>query len=94
MTEYRRADQFVYRHIAGEHLLVAIHHDRVAPLFTFTPSAAALWHELADWRSANALAEYLVGRYDVTPEAAARDVAEFLEQLGSMNALTTRDRTP
>jgi hypothetical protein len=90
-AEFKRGDRFVYRHIAGEHLLVALHHDRVAPLFTFSPTAASLWHELADWSSAERLTEHLVDQYDVSREDALRDVMNFLEQLSSLNALDTRE---
>ena len=90
-AEFKRGDRFVYRHIAGEHLLVALHHDRIAPLFTFSPTGASLWHELADWSSAERLTEHLVDQYDVSREDALRDVMNFLEQLSSLNALETRE---
>lgn len=90
-AEFKRGDRFVYRHIAGEHLLVALHHDRVAPLFTFSPTAASLWHELADWSSAERLSEHLVDQYDVSREDALRDVMSFLDQMSSLNALETRE---
>ena len=93
-AEFKRGDRFVYRHIAGEHLLVALHQDRAAPLFTFSPTGASLWQELADWASADHLTEHLVDRYDVSREDAARDVMTFLEQLTLLNALETREVTP
>jgi hypothetical protein len=93
-AEFKRGDRFVYRHIAGEHLLVALHQDRAAPLFTFSPTGASLWHELADWSSAERLTEHLVDQYDVSREDASRDVTDFLEQLSSLNALETREVAP
>ena len=42
-TQYRRDTKHVYREIAGEHLLIALHRDAVAPMFAFTPTAASLW---------------------------------------------------
>ncbi|HZO18999.1 MAG TPA: PqqD family protein [Gemmatimonadaceae bacterium] len=93
-AEFKRGDRFVYRHIAGEHLLVALHQDRVAPLFTFSPTGASLWRELGEWSSVERLTEHLVNRYDVSREDAARDVMAFLEQLSSLNALETREVTP
>jgi hypothetical protein len=50
-----------------------------------------LWHELADWSSADRLTEHLVDQYDVSREDASRDVMDFLEQLSSLNALETRE---
>jgi hypothetical protein len=93
-AEFKRGDRFVYRHIAGEHLLVALHQDRAAPLFTFSPTGASLWRELADWSSVERLTEHLVDQYDVSREDASRDVMVFLEQLSSLNALEKREVAP
>lgn len=89
--QYRRDDRHVYRHIAGEHLLIAIHRDAVAPLFTFTPTAAALWAQLEAWVTPHWLADYLVEHFEVHRERAAHDVGEFLEQLLSVGALQTQE---
>ena len=93
-AEFKRGDRFVYRHIAGEHLLVALHQDRAAPLFTFSPTGASLWHQLADWSSAERLTAHLVDQYDVSRDDASRDVMDFLEQLSSLNALEKREVSP
>ena len=90
-AEFRRGEKFVYRHVAGEHLLVALHRDRSAPLFAFTPTAAAIWDHLTDWRTASALADFLVERFDVSREQATGDVNDFLEQLNSLGAVDTRE---
>lgn len=90
-SEFRRRARFVYRHVAGEHLLVALHRDRTAPLFAFTPTAAALWEHMIDWRTASGLADFLVDHFDVTREQATNDVNDFLEQLGSLGAVETRE---
>lgn len=90
-VEFKRGDRFIYRSVAGEHLLVAIQKDQLSPLYTFSPTGAALWQELTDWRSAASLTDFLLGRYEVSPTDAARDVEEFLEQLQSLKALTTRE---
>jgi hypothetical protein len=63
-------------------------------LFTFSPTGARLWHELADWSSAERLTEHLVDQYDVSREDALRDVMDFLDQLSSLNALETREVAP
>ncbi len=89
--QYRRDDRHVYRHIAGEHLLIAIHRDAIAPLFTFTPTAAALWAQLEAWITQQRLADYLVEHFEVDRERAERDVWEFVEQLLSVGALQTKE---
>ncbi len=91
-TEYRHGDKHVYRHIAGEHLLIALHRDSVAPMFAFTPTAAALWQQLAQWATTEGLVAHLLGEFEVSREQAALDVEEFLEQLGTIGALESRER--
>ena len=89
--EYRRNDRHVYREIAGEHLLIALHRDAVAPMFAFTPTAAALWSALDGWTERGSLIEHLLERFEVERGQAEADVGEFLEQLLSIGALETRE---
>lgn len=90
-TEFRRDDRHVYRQIAGEHLLIALHKDAVAPMFAFTPTAASLWTWLDGWTTSARLAEQVVGAYAVEQDQAERDVREFLEQLESIGAIQRRE---
>ena len=90
-TECRRGDKHVYREIAGEHLLIALHKDAVAPMFAFTPTAASLWGELDEWTRTDRLVEHLLEHFDVDRPEAEKDVQEFLEQLTSIGALETRE---
>lgn len=90
-TEYRRGERHVYRRVAGEHLLIAIHRDTVAPMFSFTPTAAALWDWLAGWSTADGLVGQLVERFEVPREQARADVAEFLDQLRNIGAVDARE---
>jgi hypothetical protein len=90
-TEYRRDDRHVYRHIAGEHLLISLHKDAVAPMFAFTPTAASLWGVLGEWTGTDRLVEHLLEHFEVEREEAEKDVREFLEQLLSIGALETRE---
>ena len=89
-TEYRRGKRHVYRNIAGEHLLIAMHRDTVAPMFAFTPTAAFLWNRLDTWSTNAKLAEQMTERFEVPLYQAAKDVAGFLEQLSEIGALEIR----
>ena len=90
-TEYLRRDDFVYRHVADEHLLVALRRDRVAPLFMLSVTGAHLWERLAQWSSREALVQALVERFDVDGDTAAADVAAFVSQLQELKALDSRE---
>lgn len=90
-TEYRRDERHVYRQIAGEHLLISMHRDAVAPMFAFTPTAAELWGQMAEWTTPERLAEHLTARFEVDRDQAAHDVQDFLGQLESIGALQSRE---
>ena len=93
-AEFLRDDRHVYRHVAGEHLLVALHRDRVAPMFALTPTGAAIWERLERWSTAEALVDHLAERFDDVPRAAvSSDVAYFLDQLEQIGAVRRRDVT-
>lgn len=89
-TEFQRAEDFVHREIAGEHLLVALRRDAVAPIFAMTPTAAAIWDRLDRWATLDELIAHVLAEFDATREVATRDVREFLDQLETANALMTR----
>jgi hypothetical protein len=88
---YKRGDRHVYRNIAGEHLLIAIHGDSEAPMFALTPSGAILWKHLAQWSTQEELVELVLDRYNVTADRASIDVEEFLEQLRQLKALESEE---
>lgn len=92
-TEYMRGDRHVYRHVAGEHLLIALHRDSDAPMYAFTPTAAVLWQSLGDWATAERLARGLTERFEVDFGTAMEDVRDFLGQLDSLGALRRREVT-
>lgn len=90
-TRYQRGDRHVYRQVAGEHLLIALHGDSLEPLFAFTPTAALLWSRLEAWCTVDELADALVREYQVTREQAVTDVEEFLLQLEEVQAVKRRE---
>ena len=89
-VEYRRGDSYVYRLTVGEHLLVALHARGDEPLYALTPTGALLWERLADWATAEQLADALTAEYEVSPADAVQDARDFLEQLMMLQAVQTR----
>jgi hypothetical protein len=90
-TEYHRAEPFVHREIAREHLLIALRRDAAAPIFALTPTAAAIWDRLDTWVTLDALVAHVRAEFEVDRALAESDVREFLEQLQMANALVTRE---
>lgn len=89
-AEYQRSEDFVHRHVAGEHLLLALRRDRTAPMFMLTPTAGFLWERLAQWTALDALVAGVVDHFEVSEDVASADVAEFIQQLQSLGAVSTR----
>jgi len=90
-VEYQRSDRYVYRHVAGEHLLISLQRTTVTPMCTLTVTGAEVWIGLADWMTRDALVDMLTAAFEVDRVQADDDVDEFLRQLGDMNALNTRE---
>lgn len=91
---FRRSDRFVYRHIAGEHLLIDLHSKARVPYFLLTPTAVAIWHRLAEWATLDELAAGLTQAFEVDRQEAVSDVSGFLTQLESMGGLMREDASP
>jgi hypothetical protein len=91
-TQFMRGDRHVYRNIAGEHLLIALHGDSPEPLFALTPTAAFLWERLDEWCTPDDLAIALSDRFEVERERAKVDVSDFLAQLEEVRAIQMRER--
>lgn len=88
--QFVRGETHVYRLIAGEHLLVALHGDSPEPLFALTPTAALLWERLVDWTERSELVAALLEGFEVDEPRARADVDEFLAQLEAVGAVHSR----
>ena len=80
MPVYRRKAEIVARDIAGERLLVPIRGNLadLQQLFSLNPVAAHIWDALDGEKSLEEIRETLLARFDVPPEEAERDLAEFI----------------
>jgi len=79
----RSAARSVTRLIAGETLIVPVA-DGVADLeaiFTLNPVGSRIWELLEPPVTYRRLVEVVAEEYDVSPDEAARDVADFVEDL-------------
>ena len=76
---------FVTRQIADETLIVPIA-GRVADLdsiYVLNEVASRIWELVRSPTTVDRIAEVVASEFDVSPERAAEDVAEFLESLGA-----------
>jgi Coenzyme PQQ synthesis protein D (PqqD) len=88
-TAYIRSTAAVSRKIAEETLVVPIR-GKVGDLnciFSLNPLGSELWNQMQQEFSAAELTDWVLERYDVTPEVAASDVAAFLKDLESVSLI-------
>jgi hypothetical protein len=78
-----QADNLVMRQIAGETIVVPIASGvgELNAIYTLNPMGTIIWEMLGVAVPDRAIINRLCQEYEITPEAAARDLAEFLDSL-------------
>lgn len=78
--------EIAFRRLGDECLLVPVRRSPSERLSVFTLNSVGvfLWHELQQPRSMEALVAAVVATFEVSQEAAARDVATFVNQLSAL----------
>ena len=82
-TTYRKKENIVTRHIAGETLLVPIYGElaNMEKIFTLDPVAAFIWEQLDGERSLKEIRDGVLNAFDVKKEQADTDISEFIDEL-------------
>ncbi len=85
----RSSPNYVYRTIAGQHVLVSIGEGLAdfRGYIQLNETAAFLWEQLREGRTKEALLGSLLEKYDVDEETARRDLDNCLELLSSKGML-------
>ena len=82
-ARYERNPDFVFRKIVDELVLVPVRQD-VADMdciYTMNPVGAFIWEKLDGRATIAAIQAAVAAEFDVDVQAAAADLAEFLQQL-------------
>lgn len=81
--------ELVRRRIAGETFLVPIGEGakKFNGMFALNELGDFLWERIPGAETAQSLVEQVVAEYEVSPEEAAADTAEFLTKLSEMGIL-------
>jgi hypothetical protein len=87
---YQRKQDVVARTVAGEHILIPVQ-GCTRSVYTLNPTGCHLWDLLGEEKSADDLADALVGRHAIPRETACHDVAAFLQELSRMGLIIQRD---
>ena len=85
--------EYVTRHIAGETLLVPVGRTILEHngLLTLNACGSFLWDRLERAAKEEDLVEALLEEYDVDPDTAGRDVADFLARLRALGVLSSEE---
>jgi hypothetical protein len=89
---FERSESVVFRRIADEALLVPIH-ARTADLdsiFQLNDVAARIWELIDGQRAVADIRDAIVSEFEVSPDVAEDDVAQFLERLAERGAIKLR----
>ena len=93
-TIYRRNDDFVFRRIEGETILVPIR-DSVGDLdciYSLNPVAALVWERLDGRADLAAIREDITAEYDVGRQKAEEDLLEFIGDMKTIGAVAAVER--
>jgi hypothetical protein len=86
---YRRNENFVYRKIEKETLLVPIQ-DNVGDMgciYNLNEIGAFIWEHLDGSNSLETIKENILDEFDTSPEIAVEDLNDFMTQLNEIEAV-------
>lgn len=86
---YQRNDDYIYRRIVNETILVPIHQDvsEMEGIYAMNDVASYLWDCLENPATRKELTAALLEEYDASPETIAPDLDRFLDDLLNIGAL-------
>ena len=84
------SDQFVYRYICGEAFLTPVGETtkKWNGIFTLSETGAFILEALQKGLDEAAIADELAAAFEISPETAAQDTADFLRTLSDYGILT------
>ncbi|MBW2059141.1 MAG: PqqD family protein [Deltaproteobacteria bacterium] len=91
---YKRNEDFVFRKINDEAILVPIRHKvgDMECIYTLNETGAFVWENLDGERPLLDIRNMILEEFEVSPEETERDLCEFLGQLKEIDAVSERAR--
>ncbi|CAB1073210.1 hypothetical protein D1AOALGA4SA_1796 [Olavius algarvensis Delta 1 endosymbiont] len=86
---YQRNENFVFRRIENETILVPIK-DKVGDMgsiYNLNEVGALVWEQLDGRRTLGEIGDKIVAQFEVETREAQADICEFIEQLETINAV-------
>ena len=88
---HKQAENLVTRQIAGETLIVPVGSGvgQLHAIFTLNPLGSMIWEMLGAATPDQTIVESVCRKYEITPEQAQTDLAEFLDALRSAGLINS-----
>lgn len=88
-TRIKRSDNFIFRKVVNEMVLVPIKQDvaQLEHIFTLNEVGAFVWDMLSKSSTIEELQQAVLEEFDVEPAIAQQDLQAFLDELDSFEAL-------
>jgi len=88
-TQIKRNDDFIFRKIVNEMILVRVKHDvaDMEHIFTLNEVGAFVWEKLSKSSTIEELQQDILDEFEVDPAMAQQDLQVFLEDLEAFQAL-------
>ena len=90
---YARNENFVYRRIEDETILVPIKDNvgNMGSIYNLNEIGAFVWEHLDGERDLKAIKDKILNEYEVSPEEAEKDLSEFVTDLIEIEAVRLVD---
>lgn len=91
---YRRSDNFVFRRIEGETILVPIkgNVEDLESIYSLNETAAMAWQSLDGARDLKTVAGLITEEYDVPRDQAEADLLAFVQEMKTIDAVLDMGR--
>jgi hypothetical protein len=88
-ARYEKDPSIVHRELAGETILVPIRRNMadLDSIYTLDEVGAFIWSLIDGQRTIGDIQDSILDEYDVSPEVADRDLAEFIQTLESLGGV-------
>lgn len=89
---YQKNNDFVYREVAGEYILVPIRRrlDQVNNLYVLNETGAEIWKRIDGQKKLSQIVDEVSHLYEVEPSVLAKDASTMAEDLLSIEAVSNK----
>lgn len=89
LKQYKRNDDFIFRRIVDETILIPSHRDvaDLTSIYTLNEVAAYIWECLSEAQLISEIIEAVTCEFEIERDTAAADVTHFLDEMLDLGAV-------